>query len=47
MIPFIVLFIFAVGIFYFCAKGGALAEAVYAVIGILVLLMFIGALASC
>jgi len=47
MIAFIVLFVFAAVVFYICAKGGAGAEAIYAVIGILMLLLLIGALASC
>jgi hypothetical protein len=47
MIPFSIFFIFTVGVFYVCAKGGALAEAIYAVIGIMVLFLLIGMLASC
>jgi hypothetical protein len=48
MIAFILIFVFAAVVFYLCAQGGAAAEAIYGVIGIMMLFFIIAfAAASC
>jgi len=39
MIAFIAIFVLAVVVFYLCAQGGAVAEAIYGVIGIFLFIL--------